>query len=73
MNRDVLDYINLKGIEQGLNIDPDQEHALDKLQGLRPHLKRKLASHNCKKILQETILCIVDFYSNFNKLYFPVR
>ena len=35
--------------------------------------KRKLASFNSTKLLQETILDIVEFYSNFDRFYFPVR
>jgi DNA-directed RNA polymerase len=73
INKDVLDYINTKGEEQGLIIDIRIEHELEKLKVLRPVQRRKLASYNSKKVLQETILGIAEFYSNFDKFYFPVR
>lgn len=73
INKSVLDYINLKGVEQNLIIDVSAEHELEKLEVLKPLQKRKLVSYNSTKLLQETILGIVEFYSNFDRFYFPVR
>ena len=73
INKDVLEYINTKGEEQNLIIDIGVEHELEKLTDLKPSQKRKLASYNSKKVLQETILGLAEFYSNFDKFYFPVR
>ena len=73
VNKEVLDYLNRKGIEQNLLIDTDTEYEYEKLPTLRPLQKRKLVSYNTKKILQETIGGIADFYTKFSIFYFPVR
>ena len=73
INKDVLEYINTKGEEQNLIIDIGVEYELEKLTDLKPSQKRKLASYNSKKVLQETILGLAEFYSNLDKFYFPVR
>ena len=73
INTDLLNYLNLKGIEQDLIMDPNSVHLYQELDNLKAFQKKKLASFNSKKILQETILGIADLYGNFSKFYFPVR
>jgi DNA-directed RNA polymerase len=75
VNTELLNYINMKGVEQGLIMDYNSNHELELLDRniLKPFQKRKLASYNSHIILQETILGIADLYKNFPKFYFPFR
>jgi DNA-directed RNA polymerase len=73
INKDLLNYINYNGIKQNLIVDPNTKHPYEELPTLKPSQKNKLASFKSKIILQETVLGIADFYSNFSKIYFPVR
>ena len=73
INRDVLDYLNHKGEEQNLIINTSIKHEFEDLPKPRPLQKKKLAAYNSKKLLQETILGIAEFYTKFDKFYFPVR
>lgn len=73
INKPLLDYINHEGEKHNFLIDPSAKHKYDDLEKRTKYQQSKLASHNSKVILQETILGIADFYSKFSKIYFPLR
>lgn len=52
INKDVLNYIHFKGVEQDLIIDTNTKHPFEMLDALKPHQKKKLAPFNSKKLLQ---------------------
>jgi hypothetical protein len=73
VNLELLSYIVMYGIEQGLIMDPEARHEFESLDYLKAHQKKKLASFNSKMLLQETILDIAELFSKFPRFYFPVR
>lgn len=75
INIEVLNYLYDKGFEQGLLMDTNIEHKYSGIESnkLSIYKKKQLYSYISKRILQENILGIADFFTNFTQIYFPVR
>lgn len=73
INQPLLDYINTESDIHNLLIDINAKHKYEDLEKMTKYQKSSLASHKSKVVLQETILGLAEFYSNFSKIYFPVR
>ena len=76
INKDVLQFLRLKGIEFGL-IDPLYIHPLmDKLKNkekLFKHEKKELDSFLSKKFLQDHIFALAEVFENLHEFFIPVR
>jgi len=73
INTVLLDYIMNNWERHNLLIDPKVKHKFEDIEKRTKYQNGVYNSHISKIILQETILGIAQFLSNFNEIYFPVR
>lgn len=72
VNIALLNYITFND-KYNLLIDTNIPHEFEALEKISKYQESKYRSHNSKLALQETVLEIVNFYKQFNEIYFPVR
>ena len=73
INTVLLDYIMNNWERHNLLFDPKVKHKFEDIEKRTKYQNGVYNSHISKIILQETILGIAQFFSNFNEIYFPVR
>ncbi len=73
INTVLLDYITNNWEKHNLLINPKIKHKYEDIEKKTKYQRSVYNSHVSKVILQETILGIVQFYRDFNEIYFPVR
>lgn len=72
VNIALLNFITFND-KHNLLIDTNIPHEFEVLEKRSKYQESKYRSHNSKVALQETVLEIVNFYKQFNEIYFPVR
>lgn len=73
VNIELLNYLNMYGVQQGLIMEPNTSHEFANKPDLKLFQKKRLISFNSKMTLQEIILDIAEMFSKFPRFYFPVR
>lgn len=73
INKSFLDYISNEGSKHNLLIDPEVKHKFADIPKRTKYQQSNYSSYISKVVLQETILGLSEFFSNFSKRYFTVR
>jgi DNA-directed RNA polymerase len=73
VNIELLNYLNMYGVQQGLIMEPNTSHEFANKPDLKLFQKKRLISFNSKMTLQEIILDIAEMFSKFPRFYFSVR